>query len=127
MFTLESIATAHEQVLTGVDFPMYIQALALLGVKKFTTYVVDGHTIYCGIDHQLESNALHTKKTIASYVDVDTFKRELTSHQLGNTDYSTFVQMCADTGIAYWIMDIDKSQCTYFALSGEDVYVEKIG
>lgn len=46
MFTLEQIQAAHGEVISGADFPKYVQSLIKLGITHYESYVCDGHTVY---------------------------------------------------------------------------------
>ena len=51
IFELKEIKEAQSKVKSGADFPNYIQELIKLGVKKYETYVHDGHSLYFGEDN----------------------------------------------------------------------------
>ena len=54
------------------------------------------------------------------------FKAGLLAHQQGKTDYLSFINMCAETGIEKWEISIEKMTCTYYDKSGGQVLVETI-
>lgn len=64
--------------------------------------------------------------TVAGTVDIEVFKKELSAHQQGKTDFLTFIKMCAETGIEKWEICMDKMVCTYFDTSGNEILVEEI-
>jgi uncharacterized protein YbcV (DUF1398 family) len=126
-FTLEQIKDAHSKVKSGADFPGYIQSLKELGVTAYDAFVADGHTHYFGIDQfELQSTALHAPITIAQEVQFELFQKGLLAHQQGETDYPTFIQMCAETGISIWNMNLTNMTCTYFDQVGNPLLVEQI-
>ena len=43
MFTVVQIKKAHSKVISGADFPSYIQEIRKLGVTHYEAYVTDGH------------------------------------------------------------------------------------
>jgi uncharacterized protein YbcV (DUF1398 family) len=47
-------------------------------------------------------------------------------HQDGQTDYYTFCQQSAQSGIAKWRIDIIEMTCTYCDTSGDAIIIEKI-
>jgi uncharacterized protein YbcV (DUF1398 family) len=126
MFTLSQIQTAHAQVKSGADFPGYIQALKQLGVLRYTTFVTDGHTAYVGTAHEVTSPTHGAIRTIASPSQPEAFKTILKNHQQGQTDYPTFCQQCAETGIEKWIVSLEEMTCTYFDVANNEILVEGI-
>lgn len=127
MFTVEEINKAHEKVKSGADFPRYIQEIKLMGVKSFETWVKDSHTIYFGENNfQASSSSAYNELTISDSSDKEQFCYYLKIHQLGETDYFSFCNHCAETGIEKWIVSLDKYTCTYFDKAGNEILEETI-
>lgn len=127
MFTVEQIEQAHQKVKSGADFPKYIQEIKQLGVTGFETWVQDSHTEYFGAnEYQTQSNPQYEELTIAEISDNPKFVDYLKKHQRGETNYYTFCQHCAETGIEKWIVDLEKMTCTYFDKTGNEILVEQI-
>ncbi len=127
MFDLNEIKTAHAKVKSGADFPTYIQDLKKIGVKKYITYVKDGHTEYFGDNNfQIKSEPTYSRLTIANISDKERFKHFLKSHQRGQTDFTTFSNNSAETGVEKWITDIEIMTCTYYDKSNEIMLQEII-
>lgn len=127
MFTAAQIKTAHSKVKSGADFPSYIQEIKTLGVTYYEAFVTDGHVEYYGANnHAATAPAKYDDLPIAEIVDMETFKSELRAHQQGKTDYLTFINMSAETGIEKWQVCMDKMTCTYYDKSGNEVLVEAI-
>lgn len=127
MFTVEEIELAHSKVKSGEDFPKYIREIKELGVIAFETWVTDNHTIYVGKDHfKTQSASKYASISIEKNSDRARFIEFLKMHQSGETDYFTFCQHCADTGIEKWIVDLVKMTCTYYNLNGEEILVEEV-
>lgn len=127
MFTAEQIKAAHSQVKSGADFPAYIQAIKLLGVTQYETYVTDGHTDYHGANgHTANVPAKYDPLPIADTAQHAAFQAELVAHQQGKTDFLTFIQACASYGIEKWAIRMDRMTCTYFDRAGQEVLVEAI-
>lgn len=99
MFTLSQIVQAHSKVKSGADFPVYIQDLIALGVQRYDAFVSDGHTVYYGNDDSIESEAKYLPLDIAAKSDTQQFALYLKTHQQGQTDYMTFCQHAAQTGV----------------------------
>ena len=127
MFTVEQIEQAHQKVKSGADFPKYIQEIKLLGVTGFETWVKDSHTEYFGANnYQTQSKPQYEELTIAEKSNNQKFVDYLKKHQRGETNYFTFCQHCAETGIEKWIVNLEKMTCTYFDKTGNEILVEQI-
>lgn len=127
MFTLQQIKDAHSKVKSGADFPAYINVLVQLGVARYTTHVADSHTDY--IDQQgraVSSDPKYIPLKIADKSNKEQFQKDLKAHQQGKTDYLTFCEDCAQSGIEKWIVDMEKMTCTYYDKSGIEILVEVI-
>jgi uncharacterized protein YbcV (DUF1398 family) len=127
MFHLSDISEAHSKVKSGADFPTYIQDLIKLGVKKYDTYVSDGHTLFFGDNnYQVHSGPKYPELSIANTSDKETFKNDLKSHQRGETDYPTFCNHSAANGVEKWTVDLSKMTCTYFDKAANNILEEQI-
>jgi len=127
MFTIEQIKAAHSKVKSGADFPLYIQDIKKLGVTDYETFVTDGHTDYFGINnYKTSSPAKYSELKIADHSNKEQFKSDLKAHQQGKTDYLTFCNDCAKSGIEKWLVNIEKMSCTYFNNAGNEVLLEEI-
>lgn len=127
MFTVEQIEFAHSKVKTGAEFPKYIQEIKELGVISFETRVIDSQTEYFGLNnYSTRSKAKYQDLNIADVVDSIRFKQYLKIHQQGETDYFTFCNHCAETGIEKWIVDLNEYTCTYYDKSGQKVLTENV-
>lgn len=127
MFTVEQIKAAHSKVKSGADFPNYVQDLIKLGVTYYETYVSDGHTVYSGKEgYETSSAAKYASLSIAQQSDAGQFKIDLKAHQKGQTDYATFCNDCAKSGVEKWAVSMAKMTCTYFDTSGNEVLVEVV-
>lgn len=127
MFTIEQIQAAHSKVKSGADFPNYMQDLIQLGVISFETFVKDSHSVYFGKnDFKAKSEGKYADLKISETVNKEQFISDLKSHQKGGTDYMTFCQDCAKSGIEKWIVKTDDMTCAYFDKSGNEILVEVI-
>ncbi len=127
MFTAEQLKAAHSKVKSGADFPAYVQEIKALGVTHYEAYVSDGHLVFHGEnDHTTQVPAEYEPLTITDVVHSDEFKTQLLAHQQGKTDYSTFIKMCAETGIEKWIVYTEKMTCTYFDTEKNEILTEQI-
>lgn len=127
MFTVKQIEEAHNKMTSGADFPKYIQEIKQLGVTSFETFVNDGHTIYFGDnDYKTISEPLYHSLVIKNESDKIQFINYLKMHQKGKTDFFTFCNHCAETGIEKWIMNLDKMTCTYYNTKNHEILIEEI-
>lgn len=127
MFSLQQIKDAHSRVKSGADFPLYIQELKKLGIIYYESYVIDGHTEYYGINnYNITSLPKYDTLIINRNANTKQFISDLTAHQQGKTDYQTFCNDCAKSGIEKWVVSIQEMTCTYYDKDGNKVLVETI-
>lgn len=127
MFTIEQIKAAHHKVKSGANFPTYIQDLKKLGVLYYETFVNDGHTdYYGGNNYKTSSPVMYETISIKNVSDADQFKASLKAHQQGSTNYPTFCNDCANSGVEKWEVSIPQLTCTYFDKEGNVVLTEEI-
>lgn len=127
MFTIEKIEEAHDKIKSGADFPKYIQEIKQLGVHTFETWVKDSHTEYFGNDnYKIASRPMYENLEIQEISEPSKFKHYLSIHQQGKTDYRTFCEHCAATGIERWVASLNKMTCIYYDRAGNEILVEAI-
>ena len=127
MFTIEQIKEAHSKVKSGANFPSYIQDLIELGVESYHTYVIDGHAEYFGKNgYQIRSEYKYPVLKVSEKSDSKSFINRLKIHQQGQTDYMTFCNDSAKSGVEKWIVDTQKMTCTYYDKAGNNMLEEKI-
>jgi uncharacterized protein YbcV (DUF1398 family) len=127
MFTIEKIKEAHSKVKSGADFPKYIQELIGLGVKSYDCFVADGCIEYFDENgFEIESSAKYDKIPVAENADIEKFKYYLKIHQAGETDYITFCNHSAETGVEKWKVDTLEMTCIYYDKKGNQIMVETI-
>jgi len=127
MFTIQQIHDAHSKVKSGADFPKYMQDIMALGVTSFETFVFDNHTNYFGKDNfKIASEGFSETLVVANESNIEQFKSDLKIHQQGQTDYMTFLNDCAKSGVEKWIVVMDTMSCSYYDLVGNEMVVEVI-
>lgn len=127
MFTIKQIETAHSKVKSGSDFPKYIQEIKAFGVTRFETWVHDSHTEYFGENNfEIASQPMYKNIEIESSSNKSKFEYYLKKHQQGETDYPTFCQHCAETGIEKWTVSLSAMTCIYFDKAGTKILIENI-
>lgn len=84
-------------------------------------------TNYYGKDNfQTSSEGFTETLTIADKSNIEQFKSDLKAHQQGKTDYMTFLNDCAKSGVEKWIVVTDKMTCSYCDKAGNEMVVEVI-
>lgn len=127
MFTINQIKEIHSKVKSGADFPKYVQNLIELGLVRYHHFVSDGHSQYFGKDNfNIESEAKYADLIIAEESNKEKFLHYLKIHQSGQTDYLTFCQHSAETGIDKWTVDMAGMTCTYYDKKENKILVEVI-
>jgi uncharacterized protein YbcV (DUF1398 family) len=127
MFTIEQIKEAHSKVKSGADFPNFIHEIKKLGVTYFEVFVKDSHTDFYGKNNfKVSGSAKYESLIIAKTLNVKQFKSDLIAHQQGKTNYITFCNDCAKSGIERWIVSIEKMTCTYYDKAQNIILVERI-
>lgn len=127
MFTVTQIKAAHSKVKSGADFPAYIQEIKALGVAQYETFVSNGQTNYFDIhNNKVSGDAKYDILTIAETADAEQFKSDLKAHQQGKTNFPTFCDDCAKSGVEKWVVRMDNMTCTYFDKSGNEILAEAI-
>lgn len=127
MFTLQQIQSAHSKVKSGADFPAYIKDIKAIGVTFYETFVNDGHTDYYGADnYKITSAAKYNTLNIAADCNAAQFKTDLLAHQQGKTNYPTFCNDCATSGIEKWAVNLQVMTCTYYDNANNEILVEQI-
>ncbi|MFY7840676.1 MAG: DUF1398 domain-containing protein [Lacibacter sp.] len=127
MFTIEQIKAAHSKVKSGADFPSYIKEIKGLGVTHYEAYVTDGHIDYHGANNfTAKVPAKYGRLSIADSSRGEAFKAELLAHQLGKTDFLTFIKTCATFGVEKWAICMNRMTCTYYDKEGKEILVEQI-
>ena len=127
MFTVAQIIEAHKKVKSGKDFPTYIKEIKSLGVTQYEAYVSDGHIDYHGTgDYTATMPAKYDPILISAIPESEKFKAGLLAHQQGQTNFLTFIKMCAVSGIEKWSVHMDTMTCTYYDKIGSEVLIETI-
>lgn len=105
MFTIDQILSAHSKVKSGADFPAYIKDLIKLGVIGYETFVADGHTDFFGAENfKTSTNAKYNALIISDKNDAVQFQLDLKSHRQSKTNYATFCEDCAKSGVYKWVL-----------------------
>lgn len=93
-------------------------------MREFKTSVTDGKTTYSGPNDTLSGPVIHEPLKIETRVNKEKFIERLRIHQSGGTDFLTFCQDCASSGIDHWNVKTHEHTCTYYSHTKEEVLVE---
>lgn len=127
MITIENIQNAYATMQTDNDFLALVQALESIGVKTFSFYVHNGSEIFTDIENnQVHLPEKYKSMEISNTVNQDEFEQSLKSHQKRETDFSTFLNDCAKSGVSFWIVDLLTKSCTYFDKNKQLIYQETL-
>jgi uncharacterized protein YbcV (DUF1398 family) len=127
MFTIEQINDIHDRLGNAETLRDYLQALHALGVKKYNSYLTDGHSEYFGEQgEKVVSPAAHEPMTIAETSNRDEFLKHLHRHEQGKTSYVEMSQGLAESGIEKWTFDTSKFAISYYDKAGNEMLVEQI-
>lgn len=127
MFTLHQINDIHDNLGKADTFFEYIQALNEIGVKKYDSYLEDGHSEYFGQDgHRVTSPAVHEDLIVANNSDKDGLIEHLELHDQGKTTYVEMSRGLADCGIEKWTVDTGRATMTFYDCTGKALLVEDI-
>lgn len=127
MFTIQQINEANARVKTGADFPRLAQEFFEMGILTNEVYVDDGRAEYFGKDDfVVKTPATHPILIVADESQAEKFQHYLKIHQQGQTDYPTFLEHSAETGIEKWTLDFTAKTCTYLDKKGNKILVEQI-
>ena len=104
-----------------------MQNLIELGLVGYHYFVSDGHTQYFGKGNfNIQSEAKYAELVIAEESNKEKFLHYLKIHQAGQTDYLTFCQHSAETGIEKWTVDMAEMTCTYYDKKENKILIEVI-
>ncbi|HEM6117623.1 TPA: DUF1398 family protein [Streptococcus suis] len=124
MFTLEAINHGHEQF-TGPDFPKLIAYFKDLGMVENTVNIQSGQVVYHSKTGQvIEKAGYQVSVPVAEQFDKEQFVTILRNHQAGQTDFSTFCQETAESGIYKWVTDLEAMTCSYVDKAEQPVFME---
>ena len=127
MFTLTQIHDAHIKVKNGADFPIYIQDLITLWVRSYTVFVSDGHAQYqWDDDYTITSPATYESLELNTTTDKAWFIANLKLHQQWGSDYMTFCQHAAQSGIVKRVLNMTDMTCSYYDSDDQEVVVETV-
>jgi uncharacterized protein YbcV (DUF1398 family) len=105
MFTREDIQAIHDHLKGGLsEFAFQLEGI---GVKKYITYITDGHSRYFGEkNYSVESTPVHEAYPVSTISDREACLRAIKDHEKKVTDYFEFSWALAGAGVETWVIDI---------------------
>lgn len=127
MFTLDQIGEIHHRFGKQSTLLPYLQALKAIGVKRYDSFVSDGHSEYYGHENKkLVSPPVHPHYTIANASNLEAMLSHLNLHQEGKTGYLEMTRGLADSGVEKWTFDTQKMTLTFYGWGERELLVEQI-
>jgi uncharacterized protein YbcV (DUF1398 family) len=127
MFTIEQIHDLHARLGKANSLPDYVRALKALGVERYDSYLVDGHSEYVGMGGQaVSSEAVHEVLAVADVSSQDACLEHLRRHELRQTNYMEMSRGLAQSGVEKWTVDTDRLTMTFYDKSGKAMLVKQI-
>jgi uncharacterized protein YbcV (DUF1398 family) len=127
MFTIEHINDVHARLGSARTFPEYVRALKALGVERYDSYLIDGHSEYYGQGgHRIVSPPVHEMLPVAETSQRETFLEHLRRHEQRQTTYLEMSRGLAQSGIEKWTVDTGRMTMTFYDKAGKEMLVEQI-
>lgn len=127
VFTMGQIDELHARLGRAESLAAYLCALADIGVVRFESFLVDGHTEFIGADgHVVVSPAHHQELSVAEVSDRDAFLEHLQRHKDRETSYVEMSAGLAASGVEKWVADTAALTMTYCDRAGVPLLVEVV-
>ncbi len=108
------------------NFGQLVTDLKDSGVVRFMTCASTAKSMYFNHDEESVYDEVDFFNFEIGQLNKDQFVVDLKEHQQGLTDFPTWLEKTASSGISYWIVDLEQLTCTYYAADESSVYVEQI-
>lgn len=127
MFTIEQINDLHTRLGSARTLREYLLALKELGVERYDSYLVDGHSEYFGHGgHTVVSPPVHEVLPVAQTTQRDAFLEHLRRHERRETTYLEMSRGLAESGIEKWTFDTLRMTMAFYDKAGTEILVEPI-
>jgi uncharacterized protein YbcV (DUF1398 family) len=127
MFTIEQINDLHDRFGTAQTLGQYLRSLGAIGVERFDSFIVDGHSEFFGkSSHTVASAPAHEHLTIAETSSRESLVEHLRLHSEGRTSYVEMSKGLADSGVEKWTFDTNMLTIAYYDRAGNELLVEEI-
>lgn len=126
-FTLGQIDDLHGRLGKQQTLRDYLQALHALGVRRYDSYVTDGHSEFFGEGSQkVVSPPAHEVLPISDMSDAAMARRHLDRHEQGQTSYLEMSRGLANSGIERWTVDTTEMTMVFCDKRGNELVTENI-
>jgi uncharacterized protein YbcV (DUF1398 family) len=127
MFTLEQLNDLHDRLGKQDTVRDYVRALRSLGVRRYESYIVDGHTEFFGEDGQkILSPPAHEVLPVCDVSDAGMARHHLDLHDQRKTSYLEMSRGLANSGIEKWVVDTHAMTMVFCDKQGSELIVEEI-
>lgn len=127
MFTLNQINDIYGRLGKQTTLAEYLNALKDIGVVRYDSFIIDGHSEYYGNNNQkVVSPQVHEKLDISNTSDKDSMLTHLRLHEQGKTNYFEMSKVLAASGIEKWTFDTINMTITYHGNDKCEILVEDI-
>lgn len=127
MFTLEQIDELHSRLGKAETLYAYARALHAIGVEKYDSYLVDGHSEYVGINgHKVISPPHHETLPIAETSDREAFLAFMQRVEQDRMGYLEMSRGLATCGIEKWTVNTVEATMTYSDRAGNELLAERL-
>jgi uncharacterized protein YbcV (DUF1398 family) len=127
VFTLAQIDDLHTRLGHADSLAEYMRGLAALGVVRFDSFVMDGHSEFFSVDgRRVVSPSHHEVLPVAEASDRGSFLEHLRRHSDGETSYVEMSRGLAESGVERWVADTADLTMTYLDRAGSPLLVEQV-
>ena len=124
---MSQIDELHDRLGSAETLVDYLRALAAIGIVRFESFLVDGHTEFFGPDgSRVVSPPHHEVLTVAEVGDRGAFLEHLRRHSEGRTSYVEMSEGLAASGVEKWVADTAALTMTYYDRAGVALLVEQV-
>lgn len=95
-------------------------------MKTNTVNIESGKVSYATSDSVLQTEGTQARVPVAELTNQIAAKADLVRHQKGLTDFQTFCDEMAQSGVYKWTIDLDAMSCTYYNKADQVVMAEAI-
>ena len=127
VFTIEQINELHDRLGTAETLGQYLRSLSAIGVERFDSFIVDGHSEFFGKSGQtVASGPAHERLSIAETSRRESLVEHQRLHSEGRTSYVEMSKGLADSGVEKWTFDTNKLTVAYYDKAGNELLVEEV-
>lgn len=127
VFTIEQINDLHDRLGNAETLGQYLRSLSAIGVERFDSFIVDGHSEFVGNSgHMVVSAPAHEQLAIAETSSRESLVEHLRLHSEGRTSYVEMSKGLANSGVEKWTFDTNKLTVAYYDKAGNELLVEDV-